>query len=125
MRDEDGSSPDESSEASQSGTPAATIAPIVAEAATRVLDILRSQGRGRFEDAARWGRRRLELYQASKDIEALYSKLGRELVCLVEAGEVEHPGLVKRAIRIRDEEARYAAAKSSTETASGADPAKD
>jgi len=111
MRDEDGTSDDTGSGPAAGGSSAEAIAPIVAEAASRVLDILRTQGRGRFEDAARWTRRRLELSQASRDIESLYNKLGRELVCLVEAGEVDHPGLVKRAQRIRDEEARFAAAR--------------
>ena len=92
------------------------IAPIVAEAAGRVVALLRTQGRTRIEEAARWTRRRVELHQASKDIDTLYQKLGRELVCLVEAGEVDHPGLVKRAARIRDEEARHEAARSAGET---------
>ncbi len=105
MRDEDSGS---ESPRLQSARPATeAIAPIVAEAATRVIDILRTQGRGRVEDAARWTRRRLELHQKSRDIEALYNKLGRELVCLVEAGEVTHPGLARRAARVRDEERSY------------------
>ncbi len=105
MRDEDGTP----TEGADAGPSPEAIAPIVAEAAGRILDIVRNQGRTRLEDAARWTRRKLELAQATRDIDALYSKLGHELVCLVEAGEVTHPGLVKRAQRIRSEEARLAA----------------
>jgi hypothetical protein len=115
MRDEDGTSEDTGARAGQGGSPAEAIAPILAEAASRVIDILRTQGRGRFEGATRWTRRRLELSQASRDIESLYNKLGRELVCLVEAGEVAHPGLVKRAERIRAEEERFEAARQAPE----------
>ncbi|GEM_PF-1438433 len=111
MRDEDGTASEPDSERTHDGSAAEAIAPIVAEAAGRVLDILRNQGKTRIEDAARWTRRRLELAQASRDIESLYNKLGRELVCLVDAGEVEHPGLVKRARRIRDEERRFESAR--------------
>ena len=110
MRDEDGSASGSNSHPGSAEATTDAITPIVAEAAGRVLDILRSQGRGRFEEAARWTRRRLELAQATRDIESLYNKLGRELVCLVEAEEVAHPGLVKRARRIREEEARLLAA---------------
>ncbi len=110
MRDEDGTAGDDASRPGSTDSATDAIAPIVAEAASRVLDILRNQGRGHFEEAARWTRRRLELAQATRDIESLYNKLGRELVCLVEAGEVDHPGLVKRAHRIREEEGRLLAA---------------
>lgn len=121
MRDEDGTT----TERSDAGRAGDAIAPIVAEALTRVVDILRTQGRSRLGDSARWTRRRLELHQSSKDIDALYSKLGRELVCLVEAGEVAHPGLVKRATRIRQEEARHEGACKAHESAAGADPAEE
>lgn len=54
---------------------------------------------------AREGRGRLEGYQAKKDLEKLYSKLGREAVRLLEAGEIDHPGLSAGAERIRQQQA--------------------
>lgn len=51
---------------------------------------------------AKEGRGRLEDYQAKKDLDRLYNKLGRETVRLVQAGEVVHPGLqtgTKRILR--------------------------
>ena len=57
MRDED--SGNESPRLQNPRPTTEAIAPIVADAANRVLDILRNQGRTRVEDAARWTRRRL------------------------------------------------------------------
>ena len=48
-------------------------------------------------------RRQLEKRQAQKDLKRLYWKLGKEVVTLVEAGELDHPALVKRRKRILEQ----------------------
>ena len=72
------------------------LAPLVGEAMGAIFGVLRSGGRR----VAKQGRGRLELYQSKRDLDRLYQKLGREVVRLVEAGEVEHPGLVTGAERV-------------------------
>ena len=80
--------------------PSEEVGPLVNEAAERIGRILATRGRRFAEVAARRGRQRLELFQRRRDLAKLYEKLGREVVRLVEAGEVSHPGLVKGAERI-------------------------
>ena len=53
-----------------------------------------------LEVLARRGRERIEIYQARRDLDRLYQKLGRECVRLVEAGEISHPGVIAGAERI-------------------------
>ncbi len=77
-------------------TLAEELAPLVGEAVGAIFGVLRSGGRR----VAKQGRGRLEQYQARRDLERLYQKLGREVVRLVEAGEVDHPGLVTGAERV-------------------------
>lgn len=84
--------------------------PLVGAAMGEMLGIVRREGRKQVGHLALRGRERIELYQAKKDLSSLYQKLGRETVRLVEAGEVQHPGLVEGAERIHRQESVVAAA---------------
>ena len=66
--------------------------------------------RGRTEAArlATDGRTRLELRQLRRDRQAMYGKLGREVRALLEAGEVDHPGIRRGVERIADLDRRSA-----------------
>lgn len=66
-------------------------------------------GRERLGQGARVSRRAMEKYQAKRDVDRLYQKLGRESIRLVQAGEISHPGLEARIPRIREEEERLRA----------------
>lgn len=50
----------------------------------------------------------LEKRQLKADRQVMWSKLGREVCALVDAGEVVHPGLVRGVERIRSLEAKIA-----------------
>lgn len=60
------------------------------------------------ERAARGARERLNHRQLQADLERMYVKLGKETRHLVEAGEVDHPGLKRGVERVRELEARLA-----------------
>ncbi|MCP4809759.1 MAG: hypothetical protein GY913_25065 [Proteobacteria bacterium] len=70
-----------------------------------VAEVLWGVFRGGSKLLAKEGRGRLESYQAKKDLEKLYLKLGRETVRLIDAGEIDHPGLAVGADRIRRQQA--------------------
>lgn len=94
------------------------IGPVVADAMERIVSVLRVRGRSALESGARRARRRMDLYQARRDLDKLYQKLGREVIRLVEAGEIHHPGLVKGVERVRrQEEAVQAAAEAARQQA--------
>jgi len=84
--------------------------PLVGAAMGEVLGIVRREGRKQVAHLAQRGRDRIELYQARKDLDSLYRKLGMECVRLVEAGELAHPGLVDGAGRIHRQQAAVAEA---------------
>jgi hypothetical protein len=52
------------------------------------------------------GRARLEERQLRRDLDELYRKLGREVIALVDGGELEHPGVRRGVARIQELEAR-------------------
>ncbi len=85
-----------------------TLAPIVGEALERVLSVIRTRGRARAQQGARVARERIDAYQARRDLDKLYQKLGREVERLVEAEEIDHPGLVKGVERVQRQHARLA-----------------
>ena len=64
------------------------------------------RGRSELERAARRGRERLALRQLRSDRDRMYAKLGKETRSLLEAGEIEHPGLRKGVERIVELEAK-------------------
>ena len=70
------------------------------------------RGRSELERVARRGRDRLALRQLRSDRDKMYAKLGKETRSLLEAGEVEHPGLRKGLERIVELEAKLAEATS-------------
>jgi len=72
------------------------VGPLVGEVAGALWSVLRSSSKV----IAQSGRDRLEAYQARKDLAKLYEKLGRETCRLIEAGEIDHPGLIAGANRI-------------------------
>ena len=85
--------------------PTEPIGPVITDALDRIVGVLRVRGRAAAERGARSARRRMDLYQARRDLDKLYQKLGREVIRLVEAGEVNHPGLKKGVERVRKQEA--------------------
>lgn len=66
------------------------------------------RGKAEIEAAARSGKLHLEIRQLERDREAVFTKLGRELCRLVEAGEVEHPALQKGVEKVHEIERRLA-----------------
>ncbi|MCB9758724.1 MAG: hypothetical protein H6739_02695 [Alphaproteobacteria bacterium] len=95
---------DTEAEAAEAAEEIDALGPVLGEALERVFGVLRRQGRKRVGELARKGRERLDLFQARRDLDRLYQKLGRETVRLVEAGELTHPALQNRAERIRQQE---------------------
>ncbi|MEY3212691.1 MAG: hypothetical protein RIT28_3172 [Pseudomonadota bacterium] len=81
-----------------------SLSPALSDAMRQVLGVIRTHGRRQLEHLARRGRERLDLIQARRDLDRLHQKLGREVVNLVEAGELDHPALRQRAARIRAQE---------------------
>jgi hypothetical protein len=80
------------------------------EAARQLLSKLWSQTQAQAGKAARYGRDVLSLRQLRADRERLFVKLGKEVRQLVEAGDVDHPGLAKGVARIKEIELRIRAA---------------
>lgn len=58
------------------------------------------RGRSEMGRAAEGSRRRLELRQMRKDLDHFWVRLGKTAHRLVEAGEIDHPGLRKAMVRI-------------------------
>ncbi len=86
------------------------LGPVLTEALGRVAAVLRGRGRAALESGARRARRRMDLYQSRRDLDKLYQKLGREVLRLVEAGEIDHPGLIRGVERVRQQERAVEAA---------------
>jgi hypothetical protein len=91
--------------------------------ATSVPDLLRElfafvSDRSRIEigKAHERGRHQLEVRQLRKDRSKRLEKLGREVVALVEAGELVHPGVTSRIGHIKDLDTRIHALLSDQET---------
>lgn len=93
------------SEAEGGGTRGAAEAPL-ADAMADLVGKLWRRGRVELEKAARKGRERLTLRQLRADRDRMYQKLGKEARQLLEAGELEHPGLRRGVERIRELETR-------------------
>jgi NADPH-dependent glutamate synthase beta subunit-like oxidoreductase len=71
-----------------------------------LLGRLMSRGKVELEKAARRGRDQLHLRQLRNDRDVMYQKLGKEARNLLEAGEIEHPGIRKAVERISELEKR-------------------
>lgn len=81
----------------------------IGDALANVMRMVFERGQTRAEAIAADGRGRLELRQLKKDRDAMYRKLGREVRRLLEAGELDHPGIRRGVERIQGVEARIEA----------------
>ena len=86
-----------------------------------MLRIAAERGRRRLGKAATQGRVRMEMRQLKRDRTRMVEKLGREVIHLVEGGEIDHPGLLRGVERIREQDDRIAQAEASP----GAGPASE
>ncbi len=89
-----------------------------------ILGKLWRRGRLEVEKAARKGRERLTLRHHRADRDRMYMKLGKEARQLLEAGELDHPGIRRGIERIRELEAKLLEAEDAVR-ARGGDPAED
>ena len=87
----------------------AAVSDSLSQVVSGALRFLLHQGRQGVEWSASEGKNQLERRQLLRDRQAMWLKLGREVCALVEAGEVDHPGLLKGAERIRLLEAKIEA----------------
>jgi hypothetical protein len=85
------------------------------------LGKLWSSGRDQVGRAGRRARELLALRQLKNDRDGMYRKLGKEALELVDAGELDHPGLLRGRDRIRALEARIRDAEDALR-AGGVDP---
>ena len=67
----------------------------------QLFEIVVSKGKKELKNIATDSRRRLDLRSLQRDRIRMYEKLGREVECLIAAGEIEHPGLIRGVDRIR------------------------
>lgn len=77
----------------------------IGDALASVMRMVFERGQSRAGALAADGRGRLELRQLKKDRDAMYRKLGREVRRLLEAGEIDHPGIrrgVERIVGVED-----------------------
>ena len=81
----------------------------IGDALASVMRMVFERGQNRAGALAADGRGRLELRQLKKDRDAMYRKLGREVRRLLEAGEIEHPGIRRGVERIDALESRIEA----------------
>jgi hypothetical protein len=65
-----------------------------------------SRGKVEIGRAQEKGRHQLEVHQLKRDRRARLEKLGREVMTLVDGGEIEHPGVAGHVQHICDLEAR-------------------
>lgn len=88
------------------GVRAPLLDPALRDMAVDLLGKLFRRGRVEVEKAARKGRERLTLRQLRSDRDRMYQKLGKEARNLLEAGELDHPGIRKGVERIAELERR-------------------
>ncbi len=88
----------------------------LSEALGRLVKVALDRGRQGMVRATDEGRVRLEQRQLKKDLDVMYRKLGREVMRLVESGDIAHPGLVRGVARIQAVEERIAAMRSPAPT---------
>jgi len=73
---------------------------VLGDALGQVVRVALQRGRTEVGRAAVTGRSRLALRQLRSDRDAMLRKVGLEVLRLVEAGEVVHPGLLRASERI-------------------------
>ena len=81
-----------------SGLPAPSVTDLLRELLTFVSD----RGKAEIGKAHERGRHQLEIRQLKRDRGKRLEKLGREVVALVDAGEIQHPGIEARLGHIKD-----------------------
>jgi len=91
--------------------------PALVEAVGGIVGRMLKVGLGEAEKAARKGRDRLALRQLRNDRDRMYTKLGKEARQLLEAGEIDHPGLRRGVERLRELEERLVAAEDAARAA--------
>ena len=94
------------------------------DAVGSLLRIAAVRGRRRLGLAAAQGRMRMEIRQLRRDRTRMTEKLGREVIRLVEGGELDHPGLLRGVERIREQDARIEDAERAQSTSPDLDPEK-
>ncbi len=77
-------------------------ASVLGDALGQAMRVALRRGRSEVERAATTGRQRLAVRQLRSDRDAMLRKIGMEVIRLVEAGEVTHPGLVRSAARVAE-----------------------
>ena len=92
--------------------PATTVADLLRE----LLSFVSDRGRAEIGKAHERGRHQLEVRQLRKDRSKRLEKLGREALALVEAGEIDHPGITCRIDHIKDLDERIHALLLNSET---------
>jgi len=99
---------------SQPELPAGSVVNILKD----LFDFVSTRSKTGIAVAQERGRHQLELRQLRKDRNKRLEKLGREVIALVEAGELEHPGLASHMghIQALDERIRKQAATGDTAT---------
>lgn len=78
------------------------------DALGQVMRVALRRGRKEVERAATTGRHRLQLRQLRADRDAMLRKIGKEVLRLVEAEEIDHPGLLRSAGRVAELDAELA-----------------
>ena len=81
---------------------------VLGDALGQVVRVALQRGRSEMGKAAVTGRSRLALRQLRSDRDAMLRKVGLEVLRLVEAGEVQHPGLLRASARIAELDAEIA-----------------
>lgn len=86
----------------QQGENADLPAPSVSDLLRELLTFVSERGKAEIGKAHERSRHQLELRQLRKDRNKRLEKLGREVVALVEAGEIQHPGVTSRIDHIKE-----------------------
>jgi hypothetical protein len=73
---------------------------VLGEAFGQAMRVALRRGRSEVERAASTGRHALHTRQLKADRDAMLRKIGMEVLRLVEAGEITHPGLVRSTQRV-------------------------
>lgn len=101
MKDHDeGTAP--SDDVSSDATSFGQAAGVLGEAFGQAMRVAIRRGRNEVERAASTGRHRLQVRQLRSDRDAMLRKIGLEVLRLVEADEIQHPGLVRSARRVAE-----------------------
>ena len=91
-----------SDDASSDATSFGQAAGVLGEAFGQAMRVAIRRGRNEVERAASTGRHRLQVRQLRSDRDAMLRKIGLEVLRLVEAEEIQHPGLVRSARRVAE-----------------------